>query len=89
MNRNNDEPNPLISVCKCSGSVKLVHLNCLRSWLDSKKETRVTDSTSSYQWTIIRCELCHHPYPNTVTVPVHLNLLPKKANEFEVSNFFN
>jgi E3 ubiquitin-protein ligase DOA10 len=48
VNKNNDEPNPLISVCKCSGSVKLVHLYCLRSWLDSKKETRVTDSTSSY-----------------------------------------
>jgi hypothetical protein len=55
--------NPLVSPCNCKGSMDLVHLDCLRLWLDSKRETRKTESTLSFQWTIIRCELCHYPYP--------------------------
>jgi E3 ubiquitin-protein ligase DOA10 len=31
-----DEPdiNPLITPCKCCGSMKLIHLKCLRNWLN-------------------------------------------------------
>jgi hypothetical protein len=61
--QDDDIKNPLISPCKCCGTMSTVHARCLRSWLDSKKETRETDSTSSFQWTIIRCELCHTVYP--------------------------
>jgi E3 ubiquitin-protein ligase DOA10 len=57
------EKNPFISPCKCSGSMGLVHVSCIRMWIDSKRETRSTDSTDSYQWTIIRCEMCHFPFP--------------------------
>lgn len=34
-----DEPmsNPLFSPCKCAGSMGLIHLECLREWLKSKK----------------------------------------------------
>lgn len=34
-----DEPesNPLFSPCKCAGSMGLIHLECLREWLMSKK----------------------------------------------------
>ena len=28
--------NPLISPCNCTGSVKFLHLECLRKWLTSK-----------------------------------------------------
>ena len=28
---------PFITPCKCMGSMKYIHLNCLRSWTDSKK----------------------------------------------------
>ena len=57
------EKNPFISPCKCSGSMGLVHVSCIRMWIDSKRETRSTESTDSYQWTIIRCEMCHFPFP--------------------------
>lgn len=55
--------NPLISPCLCKGTMSVVHICCLRQWLESRRETRTTESTHSYQWTIIRCELCHMLYP--------------------------
>lgn len=36
---NNEEENiedPLVSPCNWAGTMKYIHLNCLRSWLDSK-----------------------------------------------------
>ena len=30
------EKNPLISICNCTGSVKFIHLNCLKQWLKTK-----------------------------------------------------
>lgn len=32
--------NPLFSTCKCSGSVGYIHFECLRSWLDVKKQMK-------------------------------------------------
>lgn len=31
------EDNPLVTPCKCTGSLSHVHLECLRSWTDRKK----------------------------------------------------
>ena len=34
-----DEPgNPILSPCKCTGSMRYVHLSCIRQWLESKKK---------------------------------------------------
>lgn len=30
------EANPLIGSCKCDGSIKYIHFNCLKLWLESK-----------------------------------------------------
>jgi hypothetical protein len=32
-----DVKNPFITPCKCQGSTKFIHVNCIRSWLDTKK----------------------------------------------------
>ena len=50
--------NPLVSVCKCSGTMSMIHIKCINEWLNSKRETRVSLTTQSYQWTILECELC-------------------------------
>mmetsp|Transcript_22082 Transcript_22082/g.25384 ORF Transcript_22082/g.25384 Transcript_22082/m.25384 type:complete len:80 (+) Transcript_22082:362-601(+) len=31
-----DDKDPLISPCKCSGTMKHIHLKCLTEWLESK-----------------------------------------------------
>jgi hypothetical protein len=31
-----DHDNPMISPCKCSGTMKFIHLECLKEWLSCK-----------------------------------------------------
>jgi hypothetical protein len=39
-----EKENPLISACKCSGSVGYIHYNCLKQWLDAKKQVKEGDN---------------------------------------------
>ena len=32
-----DKADPLISPCKCAGTMSHIHLECLREWLNSKR----------------------------------------------------
>jgi hypothetical protein len=47
--------NPLLAVCKCSGSVKNVHFNCLKSWVKSKMEKVETSYCVYYQYQPLSC----------------------------------
>lgn len=42
--------NPLISPCKCNGTMQYIHLECLKQWLESKIHTKFTEFTYSYNW---------------------------------------
>lgn len=42
------EPDNLTSVCKCDGSVKWVHIQCIQKWIDVSQRRN--------------CELCHEPF---------------------------
>nr|XP_050022747.1 E3 ubiquitin-protein ligase MARCHF1-like [Dermacentor andersoni] len=44
-----DQIDSLASLCRCSGTMGLVHLNCLEQWLNARN----TDE----------CEICHHRFP--------------------------
>jgi hypothetical protein len=37
----NENVNPMISPCSCTGSMKDVHLECLKEWIHNKRNTRV------------------------------------------------
>jgi E3 ubiquitin-protein ligase DOA10 len=50
--------NPLFSPCKCAGSMGLIHLECLKEWLKSKKIQRRGEIVSTYFWKNLECELC-------------------------------
>jgi hypothetical protein len=41
MEEDSDIKNPLVQPCKCSGSMKYIHLNCLKQWLYTKSCTRL------------------------------------------------
>jgi E3 ubiquitin-protein ligase DOA10 len=58
-----DPSNPLFTSCKCSGSVGFIHFNCLRSWLDIKKQMKIQSNFSSYYWKAFECEICKKAYP--------------------------
>lgn len=50
--------NPLITPCKCIGSVRWIHIDCLKSWLALKKQCHYQDGVHSYYWEQLTCELC-------------------------------
>ncbi len=63
--------NPLIKPCKCSGSMKYIHYECLLHWLKTK--VLITNNTfcdngfySIYSLGLIECELCKKHLPNYI-----------------------
>jgi hypothetical protein len=62
-----EELNSLISPCDCSGSVRYVHVDCLKRWLTSKCVVNQTDNFASYFWKSMHCELCKKVYPFSLT----------------------
>lgn len=63
----NDQSNPLIkSPCKCTGSVQLIHINCLQQWLRSKVTMGKTKYVSSYSWKSFECDVCKSLYPGNI-----------------------
>jgi hypothetical protein len=44
--------NPLVNPCKCTGSMKYIHVQCIRLW---------RTNTTNYEW-INRCQLCLSDY---------------------------
>lgn len=61
--------NPLFSPCKCAGTMKYIHLECLQEWLNSRMITKETESTKTYYWKNLDCELCKTSFPNHVRPP--------------------
>jgi len=61
--RESEEDNPLLSFCKCDGSVKYTHLLCLKQWLRSKVGVRPTQSCTTYSWKSLECEICKMELP--------------------------
>ncbi len=61
-----DSENPMISPCKCTGSMQYIHLNCLKEWLEGKKHMKETSQVNSYIWKGLECEICKHPYEDII-----------------------
>eukprot|EP01066_Platyproteum_vivax_P015226 Platyproteum_vivax@DN6752_c0_g1_i1.p1 len=62
-----DKDDPLIDPCACNGSIKWVHLNCLKHWIDGRRKTdQQGQSAGSLFFKQLQCELCKHNYPISV-----------------------
>ncbi|KAL1415042.1 hypothetical protein MTO96_006990 [Rhipicephalus appendiculatus] len=46
-----DQTETLMSLCKCSGTMGLLHVSCLERWLNARN--------------VDYCELCHHRFPTS------------------------
>lgn len=57
-----DSDNPLISIWKCSGSMKHIHQECLKGWINSKKIAQAKDNVITYLWKAFEWELCKLSY---------------------------
>jgi E3 ubiquitin-protein ligase DOA10 len=64
-----EEPNnTLISPCSCTGSMKYIHFNCLKEWLEGKKHMKETAIVNSYIWKNLECEICKTSYTEIAAI---------------------
>jgi hypothetical protein len=62
----NSPKDPLITPCNCKGSCAVVHVECLRSWTNSKIKKEVSDQALSYNFSKFECEICKTLLPKVV-----------------------
>jgi hypothetical protein len=60
---------PLIAPCNCRGSCAVVHVECLRSWINSKVRKEVSDQALSYNFSKFECEICGVLFPKAIRLP--------------------
>ena len=61
-----DITDPLITPCKCSGSMKYIHLKCLKECILVKTSKKSTDNYLFYSWKSYECEVCLSEYPKYI-----------------------
>ena len=60
-----EDENPLLQPCICSGSMKYIHLNCLKHWLSNSSLIKVKSNKKCeiYNYKEAECELCKSKLP--------------------------
>jgi hypothetical protein len=63
-----NKENPLVEPCNCSGTMKYIHLNCLKKWISTKSCIKIdsTDNCLIYIIKKIECELCKTILPDYI-----------------------
>jgi len=61
----NEERNPLVSLCKCTGGIRFSHYDCIKMWMQTKLSQKGNESNTvtSYNIKSFNCEICKTPYP--------------------------
>ena len=82
-NHDSDLNNPLISPCKCSGSIKYIHLKCLQeSIMAGKYEVISNDDYKLIIYSKSMCEICKEEYPTIYKFKDRIYYLIDKGNNF-------
>ena len=58
---------PLLSPCKCSGSMKYIHYSCLKKSIQQKIQIRNEENCDLYFFKSYCCEICLETYPKYIT----------------------
>ena len=58
--------NLVLFPCKCMGASNGVHFFCLKTWIQHKIVSRSNNSTATYQWKKLECEVCKHSLPRMI-----------------------
>lgn len=81
----NDIDNFLVQPCKCSGSLKYIHLNCLKHWLNTKSCAKM-ESNENYSIFLVKqveCEICKAKFPDYLKLNDKLYEILDFKSEFE------
>ena len=63
---NSDIENPLVSPCKCSGSMKFIHYKCLKHCIEVNLSKKIEPNYKYYYWKNYICEICKEEYPKYI-----------------------
>lgn len=58
-----DFSDPLMTPCKCSGSMGLIHYSCLKRCIEMKINKKENENYKIFVWKNFECEICLHEYP--------------------------
>lgn len=81
------DDNPLISPCKCGGTMKYIHLKCLRNCLRSKLTSKSSECVLSFSWKKLGCDLCKKTYPYRLMLKdktIDLLDIPKPPGQYMI-----
>lgn len=84
--------NPLISPCKCDGTMKYIHALCLKEWLASKWTLKENGFSCSYYWKSLECELCKTTFPHKIKdngISIRLTEISKPPGDYVVLESLN
>ena len=61
----NEENNPLVNLCNCSGGIRFAHYECIKKWMETKLSLKenVKKTVKNYTIKSFNCEICKSPYP--------------------------
>ena len=63
-----EDNNPLINPCKCSGTMKYLHLSCLRQLIESKIKKTVGNIVTVITFKTLQCEICKSLIPENIKI---------------------
>ena len=81
----NNPENPLVQPCTCTGSVKFIHLTCLRKWVSTRSCVKIDTSSDCSIFLIkpVECELCKTKYPDCIKFENRLLPVIDFSQEFD------
>ena len=79
------ENNPLLQPCLCSGSLKYIHLTCLKHWISTRSCEKIDTTTYSVVYIIkqVECELCKTKFPDLIKHNDKIHHLLDFSKDFE------
>ena len=63
---------PLLSPCKCSGSMKYIHYSCLKKSIQQKIQVKKEENCDLYFFKSYCCEICLEAYPKYITYKTNI-----------------
>ena len=68
MEEEEENDNPLLQPCICSGSMKYIHLSCLKHWISTRNYEKIdkNENCSIFLIKSVECELCKTKFPDFI-----------------------
>ena len=80
-----EKENPLVQPCQCSGSLRFIHLNCLKHWIQTRSCIKVENNECCivFLFKEVQCEICKSKFPDLIKHNGKFYSLLDFTNEFK------